>query len=128
MQQDMREKEREMIELSLLEQQINQFEQQANILEKQIAELQVLQLSLDEIKKGKKEQEILSPLGKNIFVKTKLLSKEIFVGVGAKTVLKKNIEETKKIVNKEIAKLVEARDNLLKEIENIVKGIRGVRR
>jgi len=124
----MREKEREMIELSLLEQQINQFEQQANILEKQIAELQVLQLSLDEIKKGKKEQEILSPLGKNIFVKTKLLSKEIFVGVGAKTVLKKNIEETKKIVNKEIAKLVEARDNLLKEIENIVKGIRGVRR
>ena len=128
MQQDMGEKEREMIELSLLEQQINQFEQQANILEKQIAELQVLQLSLDEIKKGKKEQEILSPLGKNIFVKTKLLSKEIFVGVGAKTVLKKNIEETKKIVNKEIAKLVEARDNLLKEIENIVKGIRGVRR
>ncbi len=128
MQQDMGEKEREMIELSLLEQQINQFEQQANILEKQIAELQVLQLSLDEIKKGKKEQEILSPLGKNIFVKTKLLSKEIFVGVGAKTVLKKNIEETKKIVNKEIAKLVEARDNLLKEIENIVKGIREVKR
>ena len=128
MQQDMREKEREMIELSLLEQQINQFEQQANILEKQIAELQVLQLSLDEIKKGKKEQEILSPLGKNIFVKTKLLSKEIFVGVGAKTVLKKNIEETKKIVNKEIAKLVEARDNLLKEIENIVKGIREIRK
>jgi len=124
----MGEKEREMIELSLLEQQINQFEQQANILEKQIAELQVLQLSLDEIKKGKKEQEILSPLGKNIFVKTKLLSKEIFVGVGAKTVLKKNIEETKKIVNKEIAKLVEARDNLLKEIENIVKGIREVKR
>ena len=124
----MREKEREMIELSLLEQQINQFEQQANILEKQIAELQVLQLSLDEIKKGKKEQEILSPLGKNIFVKTKLLSKEIFVGVGAKTVLKKNIEETKKIVNKEIAKLVEARDNLLKEIENIVKGIREIRK
>ena len=124
----MGEKEREMIELSLLEQQINQFEQQANILEKQIAELQVLQLSLDEIKKGKKEQEILSPLGKNIFVKTKLLSKEIFVGVGAKTVLKKNIEETKKIVNKEIAKLVEARDNLLKEIENIVKGIREVRK
>jgi len=124
----MGEKEREMIELSLLEQQINQFEQQANILEKQIAELQVLQLSLDEIKKGKKEQEILSPLGKNIFVKTKLLSKEIFVGVGAKTVLKKNIEETKKIVNKEIAKLVEARDNLLKEIENIVKGIREIRK
>ena len=100
---------------------LNMLEQDAKQIEQQIAELQNLKIALGEIEKAKEKDEILASLGKNIFVKMALLSKDLLVNVGAKTVVKKSIPETKKLVENDIAKLSELKDKIAVEFQGIVQ-------
>jgi prefoldin alpha subunit len=103
--------------LSMYEQQIRQLQQQLQAIENGIIDLASLNSGLDELidSKGK---EILAPIGKGIFVKTKLLSEELIVDIGENTFVKKNIDDTKKLLDEQISKLeevkVEIGDNLEK--------------
>ena len=67
------EKKQELIfRLGIFEQQIHQLQEQADAVEKGIIDLGALNFGLDELK-GSIGKEILSPLGKGIFVKRNLL-------------------------------------------------------
>lgn len=114
------EQQERMIRLSMLEQDAKQLEQQLMMIEQNIMELQVLQASLDDIEKAKEKEEMLSQIGKNIFARTELLSKELLVNVGAKTMVKKSIPETKKLIERDISKLSELKENLAREFQSIV--------
>lgn len=122
------ERQEKMMQVNMLEQEARQFEQQIMYIEQQIMELRLLALHLDEIKKAKPKSEILASVGRNIFIKTELASKELYVDIGAKTVVKKEIDETKKIIENDISQLERARDNIKKEFEMIINEISRVMR
>ena len=113
-----------MFKLSMFEQQIQQLQQQLQAIEQALTEITSLNFGLDELinSTGK---EILAPIGKGIFAKTKLLSEELTVDVGGKNFVKKSIPETKKIIESQIKKLeevkIELNNNLEKTGEEFMK-------
>ena len=107
-----------MYKLSMYEQQINQLQQQLEAVEQAIIEMNSLVLGLNELT-GSKEKEILAPIGRGIFVKTKLVSEDLTVDVGGKNFVKKSIPETKELIKSQIKKLEEIKEELNKNLEEI---------
>jgi len=107
-----------MYKLSMFEQQIQQLQQQLQAVEQAITEMESLNSGLDELV-GSKDKEILAPIGKGIFTKTKLISEDLTVDVGGKNFVQKSIPETKKLIQDQIKKLKEVK----KELEDNLKSI-----
>ena len=107
-----------MYKLSMYEQQITQLQQQLEAVEQAIIEMNSLVLGLNELT-GSKEKEILAPIGRGIFVKTKLVSEDLTVDVGGKNFVKKSIPETKELIKNQIKKLEEIKEELNKNLEEI---------
>ena len=112
-----------MLKLGMFEQQIQQLQQQLQAVEQGLVELTSLNFGLDELKGGK-GKDVLSPIGRGIFVKTKLVSEELTVDVGGKTFVKKSIPETKKVIEGQIKKLNEIKEDLDKNLEKINQELR----
>ncbi|MFH1151840.1 MAG: prefoldin subunit alpha, partial [Nanoarchaeota archaeon] len=102
-----------MFKLQMFEQQAQQIQQQLQAVERAIVELSSLSLGLDELK-GSEGKEIMAPVGRGIFAKTKLLSEELVVDVGGKNFVKKSIPETKELIKEQIKKL----EDVKKDLEN----------
>ena len=107
-----------MIKLGMFEQQIQQLRQQLQAVEESIIEITSLNYGLDELE-GSAGKEILAPMGRGIFVKTKLLSDKLTVDVGGKNFVNKSIPETKKIIENQINKLNKIKEDLNRNIEEI---------
>lgn len=106
------------IKFQMFEQQIRMFQEQLQAVEQAIVELGSLNLGLDELI-GKKDNEILAPVGRGIYAKSKLLSEELLVDIGDKNFVTKSIPETKKILQEQIKKLEKIREELNMELEKI---------
>lgn len=120
-----------LFKLSLIEQQMQGLHQQLHAVEKGIIELETLDFGLDEFA-GSEGKKIIAPLGKGIFVKAKIISEDLIVDIGNKTLIKKNIKETQELIKKQIEKLIEAKKDInknlettSKEAERIVEGLEG---
>jgi len=107
-----------MIKFSIFEQQIRQIQQQIEVIERNIIDINSLSSGLNELK-GAEGKEILAQIGKNIFVKTKLLSEDLIVDIGGGNFVKNDIESTKKIIGEQIKKLEKIRDELNSALENL---------
>ena len=107
-----------MMKLSMFEQQIQNLNQQLQAVEEGIVEMNSLSLALDELK-DKRGEEILSPLGRGIFTKTKLISENLIVDIGGKNFVKKSIPETKKIIGNQVKKLEEVKKDLESGVEKM---------
>ena len=112
-----------MMKLSMFEQQIQHLNQQLQAVEEGIVEMNSLSLALDELK-DKEGEEILSPLGRGIFTKTKLISEDLLVDIGGKNFVEKSIPETKKIIKNQIKKLEEVKKDLESEVEKMNQELR----
>ena len=106
------------MQFQIFEQQIRMIQEQLQAVEQAIVELGSLNFGLDELV-GKKDEEILSPIGRGIYAKSKLISEELLVDIGNKNFVKKSIPETKKIIQNQIKKLEKAKEELNKELEKI---------
>jgi len=106
------------IKFQMFEQQIRMIQEQLQAVEQAILELGSLNLSLDELI-GKKDSEILAPVGRGIYASAKLLSEEFLVDIGNKNFVKKSIPETKKILQEQIKKLEKVREELNGELNKI---------
>ena len=94
----MDEKQQELIyQLSILQQQAQQIQEQLQLVEQNVSDLSSISNGLNELK-GKKDSEMLAPLGRGIFVKAKILSEELTVDIGKKNFVKKSIPETQEII------------------------------
>jgi prefoldin alpha subunit len=102
----------------MFEQQIRMLQEQLQAVEQAVMELGSLNLSLDELI-GKKDSEILAPIGRGIYASAKLLSEEFLVDIGNKNFVKKSIPETKKILQEQIKKLEKIREELNGELDKI---------
>ncbi len=107
-----------MFQLSMFEQQIQSIQQQLQAVERAINELSTLVIGLDDLK-GSEGKEILAPIGKGIFVKTKLLSEKLIVDVGGKNFIAKEIPDTQEVIKGQVEKLEGAREELNKALEEI---------
>ncbi|MBU4070254.1 MAG: prefoldin subunit alpha [Nanoarchaeota archaeon] len=115
----MDDKQQELIyKFSMFEQQIQQIQQQIQIIEQSMVEMNSLMMGMDELI-GSKGKEILAPIGRGIFTKTKLLSEELIVDIGEKNFVKKSIPDTKKLIKNQILKLEKVRINLNQNLEEI---------
>ena len=107
-----------MQKLGMYEQQIMQLQQQLEAVEQAIVEMNSLVLGLDELV-GKEGKEILAPIGRGIFAKTKLISEDLTVDIGGKNFVKKSIPETKKLIEDQVIKLEEVKKELEDNLEKI---------
>ena len=109
-----------MFQLSMFEQQIQSIQQQLQAVENAIVDLGSLILGLDELK-GNAGKEVLAPVGRGIFAKTKLLSEDLIVDIGGKNMVVKDIPSTQDIIKVQVKKLEGAREELNKALEEINK-------
>lgn len=115
--------ESKILEIRLLESQIAKLEQQMALIDQQIMELQALQADLDAIKKVK-EQDILAPLGKDVFIRSKLgPTNSVLLNVGARVMVKKDIAGAKATLEKQSQRFLEAKGEIGKEMDRIVERI-----
>ena len=109
-----------MAKLSIFEQQTQHLNQQLQAVSDGIIEMSSLNFALDELK-GKTGKEVLSPLGRGIFTKTKLISEDLIVDIGGKNFVKKSIPEAKEIIEDQMKKLEDVKKSLEAEIEKVNK-------
>ena len=118
-----KEMQSKIMEIGMLENKLKQLEQSLNFVDQQIMELQVIQMTINELKKAKKGQEIMFPLGKNVFIKGKLDEHEILVNIGGNAVVKKNEEQAKEVVERQKLQLSSLREEIAVEMERIIEQI-----
>jgi prefoldin alpha subunit len=106
------------IQFQMFEQQIMMIQEQLQAIEQAIIELGSLNLELDELI-GKRDNEILAPIGRGIYANAKLLSEELLVDIGNKNFVKKSIPETKKILQGQLKKLEKVKEELNAELDKI---------
>lgn len=115
----MEEEQQELImKLSFFEQQIQQIQRQLQAVEQGIIEISSLSHGLEDLK-GAEGKEVLAPLGRGIFAKTKLLSENLIVDVGGKNFVKKTIPETQNLIQEQIKKLEEIQKSLEGNLQDI---------
>ena len=104
--------------LSMFEQQIQQLQQQLQAVEQGVMEMEALSHGLGELI-GSVDKEILAPIGRGIFVKSKLLSEDLIVDIGNKTFVKKNIPDTQSLIKEQLVKLESVKMQLENSLEQV---------
>lgn len=111
-----------LFKLRAYEQQIGYIQQQINAVENGISELISLNEGIEKLLNSK-DKEIFAPIGRGIFIKSKILSEELLVDVGNKNLVKKTIPETQNLIKKQTEKLEEIKKELDMSIEKLVKEV-----
>lgn len=106
-----------LFKLSMFEQEIQQIQQQLNSVEQGIVELGSLNLEIDGLTDSE-GKEVLAPIGKGIFAKTKLISEDLVIDIGNKTFVKKTIPETQGAIKEQIKRLEEVKIELNENLES----------
>ena len=104
--------------INMLDQYMKNIQQQIEAVENEIMELTSLKKGLEDLKNSS-GKEIFSSIGKNIFIKTKIISEELLVRIGEKNLVKKSIPETAKIIETQKIKLEHIKEELINEIEKL---------
>jgi prefoldin alpha subunit len=114
-----------MVKLGMFEQQVRQIHEQIQAVEQGIVELDLLNYDLQEIN-GSEGREIFSPVGRGIFLKSKVISEELLVDVGQGNLVKKSVEETREILQEQIKRLNSIRKDLDENLERVGEEIEKV--
>ncbi len=113
-----KEQQELMFKLSMYEQQIQQLQQQLQAVEQGVFEMASLNQGLGELV-GSVDKEILAPIGRGIFLKTKLLSEDLTVDIGNKTFVKKSIPEAQEMIKEQIKKLEDVKKELNDSLDKV---------
>ena len=114
-----------------IEEEAQGLEENLQLVMTQLAELENFKESLEFLGKSR-EKEILSSLGKRVYMKSKIEDREkLFVEVGAGVVVRKTPEDTIGIVKEQILRLQEARVQISamleiyqRELENFMNAMK----
>ena len=99
-------------------QQAQAHEDRLNFLNQQIQELEEFNGSLEHLENNK-SGELLTSLGKGVFVKTKRIEKEFFVDVGAKVFVKRDAADIQNTLAEQIKRLHEIREEVKDDLAEL---------
>jgi len=117
----MEDKEKMALQLGMLNSKLKELEQQIMLLEKQVNELQVCQLAIDELKNIKPDKEMLAPISPGVFVKAKIVeNKEITIDCGAKVFCKKSLDEATEFIQQRLDQAIDLHKKLMEEINSVI--------
>ena len=106
------------LRISKIEERARELEENIQLIDNQLNELEIFKYTLESVIKSK-EKEILSSLGKRVYLKAKIEDKEsLFVEVGAGVIVRKTPEETLKITKGQIQRLQEARTEIFLRLQS----------
>jgi len=108
-----------MMKMQMIQQEAAQLEEKLHTIDEQTLDLQSIKASIVDLEGKKKGDEILTNLGKGIFMKTKIEDKDLFVNVGKNTILKKDSKETVAIMDEQISKLITGKGEIMKRMEQL---------
>ena len=103
-----------LIQASMFENQIKETEQHLEFISSQIIELKALEENISSLHEAK---EILSSLGKGIYLKAKPEEKNLFVSVGSGIIVKKSPEKTSQTIKEQIERLSVLHNQLSSQIQ-----------
>jgi prefoldin alpha subunit len=106
------------MKMQMLGQEAEKIEQQIQVFDQQITELTSVKESIAAIKDGE-QKEILSNLGKGIFLKTQIRDTELLVNVGKEVVVNKTAEETIEVIDNQTMKLMQGKESLIQRISEL---------
>ena len=106
--------------LSMMQQEAERFQEKIGLIDRQIEEMNAVKSSIKDIKQGE-NKEILTNLGKGIFVKTQIKEKDFLVNVGKDIVVRKTNEEIIEVLEEQLKKLFEGKTEIMNQIENLQK-------
>lgn len=106
------------MKFAMFEQQIQAIQQQLQAVEQAIVDLTSLNVGIGELV-GKKDSEIMAPIGRGIYAKAKLLSEDLVVDIGGRNFVSKSIPDTQKLISEQLEKLGQVRGELDNEMEKI---------
>ena len=105
--------QKQIMKIQMMEQEVNYLNQQLQLIDENIKEMTQISDSLGEIKKG---NEILSNLGKKIYLPVEVKDDKLIVEVGRGNYVKKSISETKEILERENNKLMEGKGKIIERL------------
>lgn len=120
----MEERERKALQLGMLNSKLKELEQQIMLLEKQVNELQVCQMAIDELKNIKPDKEMLAPINPGVFVKAKIVENDkLIIDCGSGVFCKKSLGESTAFVQEKLNQAIDLHDKLMKEINNVIESM-----
>jgi len=117
--------QQQIIQFQVMEQEINQLNEQSQLIEQNISEMQDIGVSLDAIESAK-SNEILTNIGKKIYLPVEIKDKNLIVEIGNKNFVKKSIPETKKVIEEQIAKLMDGKNQIMNRLEELQEEMRAL--
>jgi prefoldin alpha subunit len=95
-----------------------EIEEKMQVVDQQLVELEKFGMCLSDLKENK-NKEILSSLGKGVFIKTDIKEDKLFVDVGSGVFVRKDFEETKNVISDQARRLHEMRLQFIAENDSI---------
>ena len=115
------------IELQLMEQQMKQLQENAKVLDSQLAELIGVIQSLEDFKSVENKTLLWVPISNGIFTKAELIdNRELMVNVGADVVVKKSAEETKSLIAGQMDEIKKVQQKVVEELQRIAVKAMGI--
>src|SRR3989338_11033658 len=112
--------QKQYMEFQILNQQLQQLQQQAGMIENQIIELRKLNDNLDSIKQLKGNNELLVPMGAGIFMKAQLKdNNELLINVGSDVIVKKTFSESKEMLESQLNELESIMENANEQVSEL---------
>ncbi|HII17531.1 TPA: prefoldin subunit alpha [Candidatus Woesearchaeota archaeon] len=104
--------------LGILSQEAEQWQQQIEAVDEQLAELRLTSQSIKELSGVREGTDILVPVSKGIFVKAQVKdTHDLIVNVGAGIVLNKSPEETSKLLSGQLKEIAFIREQMVARLE-----------
>lgn len=112
------EKQEYFMRMNMLGQEAEKLEQHMQAIDQQMQELNGVKSSIESINNNE-QKEILSNLGKGIFIETEIKNRELFVNIGGGIIVKKTADETIKIIKEQSEKLLLGKEEITLRIEEL---------
>ena len=107
-------------EYELYANQLEQFERRLELVQNSISEMELTKNTLEALKNKKGEDEFLSPIGSNSFIKAKFLETgKILMGLGANIVAEVTVDHALEELNKRRTEFQKLYSNLKNQMEQI---------
>ena len=111
---DESESTKNMLLLQEYQERMDEIYQQVRFIEELLGEYRRVKSALDEISKAKKGDELILPIGGNIFIHASLKdNSNVLTGVGGGVVTEKSISKAVSFVDKKIEELLKEEDTLI---------------